>query len=416
MLLLSVFGSVLLFSLPEVDNISRRILEDEIVDDSDKFSRDLKNSVIGFTMTEVVSTESTHTSHHPTIAVDGAGNVHVAWGDLTNYDNSGTDYDIFYKRWDAFRSTWTPTEVVSTESTISSMYPTIAVDCAGNVHVAWHDYTNYIFYKRWDVVSSTWTNTEMVSTESTGDSYFPTIAVDCAGNVHVAWSGLGIFYKRWDAVSSTWTNTEVVSTESTSGSLYPTIAVDGAGNVHTAWDDTTNYGGVGGDADIFYKRWDAVSSTWTNTEVVSAESTSPSQLPTIAVDGAGNVHMAWNDNTNYDNSGTDLDIFYKRWDAVSSTWTNTEVVSTESTGTSKFPTIAVDGVGNVQVAWDDNTNYGGTGINYDIFYKRLCLNLNLTCLPQSSDGNFIPGLSIAISSAFIIISVIIVSHKLKKRK
>ncbi len=55
---------------------------------------------------------------------------------------------------------------------------------------------------------------------------------------------------------------------------------------------------------------------WNLTEVVSTESTSTSQDPSLAVDSIGNVHLAWYDWTNYDSSGTDPDIFYKRWDAV----------------------------------------------------------------------------------------------------
>jgi len=211
----------------------------------------------------------------PTIAVDGAGNVHVAWYDYTNYGGSGTDWDIFYKRWNATSSTWTTTEVVSTESTNGSQGPTIAVDSAGNVHVAWEDSTDY----------------------------------DGSG------ADIDMFYKRWNATSSTWTTIEVVSTESDWSSLHPMIVeimMDGAGNAHLAWGEYTDYGGSGADIDIFYRRWNVNSSTWTTIEVVSTESTGDSYRPTIAVDGAGNVYVAWGDSTDYDCSGADSDIFYKR--------------------------------------------------------------------------------------------------------
>jgi len=42
LLFLLIFGSILLFSVPNINNIRGGILEDEIVDDSDKFSRSLK--------------------------------------------------------------------------------------------------------------------------------------------------------------------------------------------------------------------------------------------------------------------------------------------------------------------------------------------------------------------------------------
>ncbi len=363
------------------------LLKDNVVEDLESFSEELKISAWAWTTTEVVSTESTDDSRSPTIVVDGSGNVHIAWRDETDYHGSGDDDDIFYKRWNAATATWTTTEVVSTESTDRSRDPTIAVDGSRNVHIAWQDETDYsgsgtdidIFYKRWNAATATWTMTEVVSTASYNNSKIPTIAADGSGNVHIAWqdetnySGSGtdkdIFYKRWNAATATWTTTEVVSTESI-GAYDTTIAADGSGNVHIVWWDYTNYGGSGGDGDIFYKRWNATTATWTTTEVVSTESTGYSCDPTIAMDGSGNVHIAWEDYTNYSSSGTDLDIFYKRWNAASVTWTTTEVVSTESTDNSGDPTIAADGSGNVHIAWEDDTNYSGSGWNLDIFYKR----------------------------------------------
>ena len=380
LLFLFIFSSFSLFFFPQAKN---NLSKDESVENSEE----LKLSATYWTTTEVVSTESTGYSLVPTIALDSAGNAHVAWEDNTDYDGSGIDSDIFYKLWNATTSTWTTTEVVSTESIFHSNHPTIAVESAGNVHVAWRDWTIIggagmdlgIFYKRWNVTSSTWTTTEKISTESTGESNDPTIAVDDTGNVHVAWeeytdyggSGidLDIFYKLWNATSSTWTTTEVVSTESTVESNDPTIAVDGAGNVHVAWEDPMNYGGSGIDRDIFYKLWNATSSTWATTEVVSTESTGESLYPTIAVDEAGNAHVAWRDWTIIGGAGIDSDIFYKLWNATTSTWTTTEVVSTESTGESNDPTIAVDDTGNVHVVWEVFTVYGNLGTEQNIFYK-----------------------------------------------
>ncbi len=381
LLFLFIFSSVSQSFLHEINNNSLK-------GETDKNSEELKLSATYWTTTEVVSTESTDPSRNPTITVDGTGNVHVAWFDLTNYSGSGTDRDIFYKQWNATSSTWTTTEVISTESTLDSEAPTIKVDGTGNIHIAWFDLTNYsgsgtdrdIFYKQWNTTDSTWTTTEVVSTESTLDSEAPTIEVDHVGNIHIAWfdltnySGSGtdrdIFYKQWNATSSTWTTTEVISTESTADSYVPMIAVDGDGNAHVAWYDYTNYSGSGTDWDIFYKRWNATSSTWTTTEVVSTESNGDSFSPTIAVDSIGNTHVAWGDTTNYSGAGTEYDIFYKRWNATSSMWTMTEVVSTESTGNSYMKKIAVDGDGNAHVAWDDYTDYDGAGIDRDIFYKQ----------------------------------------------
>ncbi|MCG3215413.1 MAG: hypothetical protein KAS63_01775, partial [Candidatus Heimdallarchaeota archaeon] len=358
--------------------------------DRDIFFKRWDSSSSSWTTTEVVSTEAETAggSFVPSLAVDSVGNIHVAWESV---DVGGTlsDHKISYKRWDAFTQSWTTTELVSTESTDFSGFPSLAIDSAGNVHVAWDDLTNYagngtdldIFYKRWNSSSSTWTTTEVVSTESTEHSNNPSLAIDTIGNVHIAWDDLtnyagsgtdrDIFYRRWDSLTSSWTTIEVVSTESTSESAYPSLAIDSAGNMHIAWYDFTDYAGSGTDRDIFYRRWDSSSSSWTVTEVVSTESTGISWKPTLAIDSAGNTHVAWEDWTDYTGAGTDPDIFYKRWDSSSSSWTMTEVVSTESTGISYYPSLATDSAGNVQIAWEDWTDYAGAGLDQDIFYKIL---------------------------------------------
>ena len=356
--------------------------------DGDIFYKRCDASTSLWTTTEVVSTESSAESGAPSLAVDFVGNLHVAWFDYTDYEGSGTDYDIFYKRWDAPTSLWKTTEVVSTESTGGSGAPSLAVDTSGNVHITWHDSTDYtgagtdadIFYKRWDTSISNWTTTEVISTESTGKSYYPSLAVDTLGNVHIIWNdqtnyaGAGtdwdIFYKHWNVSISSWTTTEVVSTESTEDSAHSLIAIDTSGNMHIVWSDKTDYAGSGIYPDIFYKRWDASSSSWTTTEVVSTESTSHSYVPSLAIDSARNVHVVWRDGTNYAGSGPYYDIFYKRWDAFISSWTTTEVVSRESTIDSFVPSLAVDSADNLHVAWDDNTNYNGAGSDRDIFYKQ----------------------------------------------
>ena len=167
-----------------------------------------------------------------------------------------------------------------------------------------------------------------------------------------------------------WTmTTEVISTESTNNSNWPAIVSDSVRNIHVVWEDLTNYASSGTDRDIFYKLKNATTGAWVTIEVVSTESTNNSYLPAIVTDQIGNIHVVWQDDTNYNGSGIDLDIFYKLRNASSGIWTTTEVVSTESTGISGEPTISLDFTGNIHVAWKDYTNYDSSGTDMDIFYK-----------------------------------------------
>ncbi len=392
----------------------------------------LDESIWMWTTTTVVSTDSTDESWYPKIATDSNDNVHFVWQEQ-NYAGTGDDWDVFYKRWNASTSLWTTTELVSTGSTNHSVFPSIAVDAVGNVHIAWHEEIGSefdIYYKYWNASISNWSSTERVSTESTSTSQGPSLAVDSIGNVHIAWYdysnylGAGtdrdIFYKHWNVSSSSWSITEVVSTESTSWSNWPSLAVDSVGNVYIAWQDYTAFAGSGGDADIFYNYWSFSTSSWNATEVISTGSSDGSGNPSIAVDTIGNVYIVWEDYTDhYLGSGTDVDIFYrcwnastnswstldivttesddlsidpsiaadsfgnvhvawkqwygiyhKFWDSYSSTWTPVELISTESNADVQNPSLAVDTTRNVHIVWSDSADYDSSGSDHDIFYKQ----------------------------------------------
>jgi hypothetical protein len=338
-----------------------------------------------WTTTEVVSTESIDDSEFPSLAVGSDGTIHIAWEDSTDHMGAGADEDIFYKRY-VPEVGWTVAEVVSTESDGSSEYPSLAVGLDGTVHIAWDDYTDYedagtdsdIFYKRYEPDTGTWTRTQVVSTESTSGSYESSLAVGSDGTVHIAWydstdygdsgTDYDVFYKSY-VPDVGWTTTHVVSTESTGNSYYPSLAVGPDGTVHIAWYDYTDYGGSGTDPDIFYRGYEPDTGTWTKIQVVSTESERGSIDPSLAVGSDGTIHIAWWDFTDYGGSGTDRDIFYKRY-VPDAGWTLTEVVSTESDGSSEFPSLAVGSDGAVHIAWQDDTDYGDSGTDPDIFYKR----------------------------------------------
>ncbi len=312
-------------------------------------------------------------SNYPSLAVDGAGNVHVAWHDEADYAHWGTSYDIFYRRWNVSTGVWSTTEWLSNQTGVS-YDPSLVVDATGDVHVAWQGWSGgdyEIIYRRWDATSGVWGTTVAIS-DNTAVSHSPSLAVDETGDVHVAWmdwsvGGWDILYRRWNATSGVWGTTENVS-ENEDVSGEPSLAVDVEGNVHVAWRDVSNYAGSGTDADIFYRCWNVTSGAWGTTEVLS-ENAGDSMHPSLAVDDAGNVHVAWMD---YSVGG--CDILYRRWNATWGVWSTTEDVS-ENPGYSENPSLVVDSAGNLHVAWEDATDYPGTGVHADILYRKQAVNI-----------------------------------------
>lgn len=282
---------------------------------------------------------------------------------------------------------WDETELVSFESDEISMDPVAAVDSEDNLHVVWADVTGYnIYYSMKDAISGSWSSMELVSVGSINFASSPSIAIDKDDNIHVVWddntdfygtsgSDYDICYSMKAADSSSWTSVEVISTESTDYSLRPDIACDGEGNLHVVYYDYTEYMSCGSDHDIFYKKWYASTSSWGVAEVVSTESDGDSFCPEICVTLDEHIFVVWYDQSDYDNSGTDLDIFFKQ-KKPSEDWSSTTVLSWLSYDSSQFPQIECEETGRVHVVWEDDSNILNSGADTDIFYSIYAPNLN----------------------------------------
>jgi len=203
--------------------------------------------------------------------------------------------------------------------------------------------SSYIQNESIDRSSWFWQDMEVVSVDATINSRYPEIAIDSKNNIHIVWEewtgGYDIHYRMWDYQSKTWSLTENIAPLSGIAER-PSIAIDKNDNIHVVWNDDNNYYGTAGiDWDIVYRMKAADSDTWTDIEVVSTESTGHSVYPSIDVDGSGNLHVVWYDGTDYLGCGTDADVFYKKWHSASSVWGTTEVVSTESTDHSSIAEV-----------------------------------------------------------------------------
>ena len=327
----------------------------------------------------------------PDIAVDGAGNVHVVWADHTP-----GNYDVFYRSFDGV--SWSDPLNISINPGDSNI-PAIAV--GSHIHVVWTDITPGHF----DILYSTsadgvsWSDPLNIS-NTTDMSYDPKIALDGDGNPHVVWIDGGdehrwwdydIFYSTYDGVS--WSDPVNIS-NTTGGSFDPDIAV--GSSMHVVWRDDTvfpqvvyaasadgitwsdpvavcwcfdgPYGAriaVGSDIhvvwedaftgpyDIFYAS-SADGEKWPGPVVDISYNSGTSAAPDIALDGDGNLHLLWEDDT-----GGDCDILYATSaDGVS--WSDPVNIS-NTPGNSTAPAIATGS--DLHAVWDDDTPG-----NDDIFY------------------------------------------------
>ena len=276
-----------------------------------------------------------------------------------------------------------------------SYEPSIAIDNSGTIHVVWSDDTDgpwdndeEIMYANYSSLTG-WSNATVISDDGTNWnndwSEMPSIAVDNSGNVHVVWcddtnglwgTDVEIMYANYSSLTG-WSNATVISDDGTKWnngwSDMPSIAIDNGGNVHVVWNDAT-VGPWGTDVEIMYVNYSS-SAGWSNATVISDDGTKwnngNSYQPSIAIDNNGNLHVVWHDWT-AGPWGTDEEIMYVNYSS-STGWSNATVISDDganwNNGNSESPSIAMDNGGNVHVVWHDYTD-GPWGTDEEIMYAN----------------------------------------------
>ncbi len=238
---------------------------------------------------------------------------------------NANDRDILFARsWNG-GSTWSsPVEVNPPDTTGNQESPSLAVPPSGALYVAYRDSSvspARIVACRSADIGMNWTDHSTVHDNSpTGTQWgdWPVIGVDEDHLVHCCWvdNRLGypvIFHSRaqdgmgWSADIQVNDGYAPVMDDQDAIDMF----VDSWGTVHAVWSDLRNtmqgYGTT-----IYYDRFDEDGIRWGTDVRVDHDNSGPyaSTSPTIAVDNAGEIHVAWIDNR--DTAGGNHYLYYTR--------------------------------------------------------------------------------------------------------
>lgn len=301
----------------------------------------------------------------------GVGGPAVALGaDLASYaawdDGRRGDYDIFFSRRDAASAIWSANQRVNTDTGTAWQLgpPAIGVDGSNNAYVLWEDRRNSsgdkpdIYFGKRPAATGTWSADRQVNDDRGGSAEHrqPRIAVRADGSAVAVWvddrsKQHNIFSARLAAGASAWgTNMRVTNNTTAIKSLADVVvAPDGA--AHAVWQDQRN-----GNADVYYAKLPAGSSTWSaNVKVSDDPGTATQAAPRIGVDGAGNLLVIW-----WDNRTSPAQIRMSRLLAGSSTWEPSRVVSDPAARPQgvDWPVLAVRADGSAFAGWLDSRGAG----------------------------------------------------------
>ncbi|HEV2489900.1 MAG TPA: PKD domain-containing protein [Candidatus Acidoferrales bacterium] len=317
-------------------------------------------------------------SFNPRIAVDGKGGVNVVWEDST----PGNTVIMFSRSTDGGVTFSTAVNV--SNSTASAGSPEVAADANGNLFVVWeNDSQNLgILFSRSTDGGATFSAPIFLSTNTAG-SVTPQIAADLNGNLSVVWEddfngASDISFSESVDHGTTFSTPKSLSLN-IGNSVGPQIALDLSGNIDVVWTNNSP-----GHFDAFFTRSADKGATFSIPQNLS-NGTGDANTPQVAVDAGGNINAVWSDNVPPD---TNPDIYYARSSDGGATFSGAQNVS-NNTGFSANPWLTVDAGANINVGWEDNTPG-----NQDIFFAR-SINAGATfSTPQDISND--SGMSIAV--------------------
>jgi len=362
----------------------------------------------------------------PSISVDSVGNSYIAYytigGIVSGGANAGGTYDIVVFKLDTNGNTvWTRQNVIF-NTYGSDFTPSISVDFAGNINVAYYtsgtvsggtltSIYDIVVFKLDSAGTILWTRQNNVFNTSENDNE-PSIMVDHDGNVYIAYTTTGaviggtntggddiVVFKLDTGGNTVWTRQTSAFNTSQSDTV-PSLDVDANGDVYVAYIS----GGIvsggtfsGGSYDIVvfkmlgsqqdFIEWTRQSPTF-NT---SGDDTDHSMI----VDPIGNVYVAYSTD-GVASGGTFSDgiydiVVFKLGPNGDTLWTR-QNKTFNTYGLDGAPSIGVDFSGNTYIAYNTSGTISGesnSGGSIDIVVFKLDTDGNLIWTRQNSIFNTI---------------------------
>jgi hypothetical protein len=370
----------------------------------------------------------------PSVGVDSAGNVYVAYQSLGTV-SGGTMMDatsnICIFKMDANGAMIWIKETVLMNTSLGDTSPKIAVDISGNLYISYRSlgtvsggtrtegggatndgYYNICVFKMDTNGAMIWIKeTRLMNTNL--DDVVPTIAVDLSGNIYVSYQTAGTVSGGTRMDSSTEDNicvfkmdtngamiwikeTRLMNTSSDEGA--PTPVVDISGNLYISYQSLgTVSGGTkmdnAGFTNIIVFKLDTNGAMVWIKETALMNTNNNDQAPTVAVDTNGNVYVSYHTlgtvsgGTRMDSGFNNICVFKMDTNGAMVWIKETSLMNTDNND--QAPTVAIDSTGNVYVSYQTlGTVSGGTrldaGATYNICVFKMDTNGAMIWIQETS--------------------------------
>jgi hypothetical protein len=208
-----------------------------------------------------VNTTTESFDHGPAIAMDYSGDFVITW---QSYLQDGEGYGIYDRRYNSAGVAQSGEVRVNAVITGHQMYPSIAMDPAGDYVISWDEFdiagTTYSIYaQRYNAAGTAVGSTLVANTVTTGRRFSSSTAMSASGGFVISWqslnqdgSGWGIYGRQFDSSGSPIGSEFRVNTTTLNNQINAVIAADPSGNYTIAWQSPDQ---PAGDDGIFAQRY-----------------------------------------------------------------------------------------------------------------------------------------------------------------
>jgi len=296
--------------------------------------------VVGWEEPFLVETYDSHSTYDSHCAMNENGDIVVAW---KQSNGSGSN---LYARLYFVGEGWSEAEVIEDAST-EIMWPKVAIDSVGNAFVAWaQDNETTSLDDLWSnfyVRGVGWTGPESIEDDGTVDDFHLEILMIDGGNAVAVWTRdlpptRVMIGEREDGVG--WSEPSVLDDGGgTTESYLPSLGVDGEGNIIVVWvqSEMTEHS-------IMSKRYEP-SSGWGAAETVAGNAFYAS--PLVAVGNGGDAMCAWH---HYNDTTSCYELRSCAYEAGVG-WDDPTLLAATAYADDMDPRIGIDKDGNAVVAW-----------------------------------------------------------------
>jgi len=303
------------------------------------------------------------------LAIDSGNNTYIVWQD---YGHSSASKIYAQKYNSAKVAQWDSGEDKVIGTANNQILPDILVDSPNNmIYMAWNDDSNgnqdcYIVKLETGNGNESWVGANKVETGSNpSDQSKPRIALSGGSDLTVVWQDnragdSDIYTRRYNPDKSTaWNEIKVNTDGGSTNQTLPVLVTDSDDYTNIAWTDERN-----GNQDIYMQRLDSAGNdTWIDMQLNSDAGTTNQYAPSIAVDSLDNIYVAWTDERN-----GNQDAYLAKFASTSArVWPSDLLVNSDGGSTHQSePSIAIDSTDTIYIAWTDERNG-----NKDIYAQKL---------------------------------------------